>query len=228
MNLKLYFPQLYKDGYFFVCLGTVLALILGAIWNPLGWICVILTLWCVYFFRDPDRVIPISKTLVLSPADGVVSMIEDVEVPTELGLKKEVRTRISIFLNIFDVHVNRVPMDGKITKVLYHPGKFFNASLDKASVYNEKNHVVIEVAPKKNIIFTQIAGLIARRIVCDLKEDQEVKAGQRYGIIKFSSRMDIYLPVGEKPKIIEGQRVIGGETVLCNLGDKEQLKGEVR
>jgi len=228
MNTKLYFPHLYKDGYFFVCGGAVLASIMGMIWEPLGWICVVLTLWCMYFFRDPERVVPISKDFILSPADGVVSNIEDVDVPSELGMKKETRTRISIFLNIFDVHVNRIPIDGKISKILYHPGKFFNASLDKASIDNERNHVVVDIIGGKNVIFTQIAGLIARRIVCTLKEGQKVEAGQRYGIIKFSSRADIYLPKGEVPKIIKGQRIIGGETVLCKLGDKEQIKGEVK
>jgi len=228
MNPKSYFPQLYKDGYLFVCIGAVVSSVMGMIWSPFGWICLILTLWCLYFFRDPDRVIPISKTFILSPADGIVSNIEEVEVPEELGLKKETRTRISIFLNIFDVHVNRVPIDGKISKILYHPGKFFNASLDKASVHNERNHVVIEIANKKTLIFTQIAGLIARRIVCDLKEGQDAKAGQRYGIIKFSSRMDVFLPAGEIPKVAIGQRVLGGETVLCDLGNKEKIKHEVR
>ncbi len=182
----------------------------------------------MYFFRDPDRVIPVSKDLVLSPADGVVSNIEEVDMPAELGMKKEKRTRISIFLNIFDVHVNRVPMSGKISKILYHPGKFFNASLDKASIDNERNHVVVDIAGGKNLVFTQIAGLIARRIVCTLKEGQKVEAGDRYGIIKFSSRADIYLPKGEVPKVVKGQRMIGGETVLCKIGDKEQLSGEVK
>lgn len=228
MNTKLYFPQLYKDGYFFVCIGAVVSSIMGMLWEPLGWICVILTLWCMYFFRDPDRVIPLSDDLILSPADGVVSQIKEVEVPEELELNKEVRTRISIFLNIFNVHVNRVPIDGKILKVVYHPGKFFNASLDKASTYNERNHALLEMKNKKTLIFTQIAGLIARRIVCDLKAGQKVKAGQRYGIIKFSSRMDIYLPKGEVARVIEGQNVLGGETILCDIGNKEKLKGEVR
>lgn len=228
MNSKLYFPQLHKDGYFFVCVGAVVSAITGMVWQPLGWICVILTLWCLYFFRDPNRVVPTDKRLVVSPADGVVSKIEDVEVPVELGMPKEVRTRISIFLNIFDVHVNRVPISGKITKILYHPGKFFNASLDKASIDNERNHVVVDIGGKKNIIFTQIAGLIARRIVCDLEEGQEVKTGDRYGIIKFSSRADIFLPKGEVPKVVQGQKVISGETILCHLGDKDRLKGEVK
>ena len=143
-------------------------------------------------------------------------------------MPKEKRIRISIFLDIFDVHVNRVPISGKIVKILYHPGKFFNASLDKASIDNERNHVVVDIGNKRNIIFTQIAGLIARRIVCTLKEGQEVKAGDRYGIIKFSSRADIFLPKGEVPKVIEGQRVYGGESILCNLGDKENLTGETK
>jgi len=228
MNIKFSFPQLYRDGYFFVAMGALVASIMGMIWEPLGWICVIITLWLIYFFRDPDRVVPLGKGFIVSPADGVVANIEDVEVPEELGLKKEIRTRVSIFLNIFDVHVNRVPADGKVTKILYHPGKFFNASLDKASVHNERNHVIIEMANKKTLIFTQIAGLIARRIVCDLKEGQTTKIGQRYGVIKFSSRMDIFLPAGEVPKVNIGQRMISGETVLCILGDKETLKSEVR
>ena len=228
MSVKFSFPPLYKDGYFFVTVGALVASIMGMIWEPLGWICVIITLWLIYFFRDPDRVVPVGKGFVVSPADGLVANIEEVQIPSELNMKKETRTRVSIFLNIFDVHVNRVPCEGKITKIVYHPGKFFNASLDKASTDNERNHVVMEITNKKTLIFTQIAGLIARRIVCDLKEGQEVKTGQRYGVIKFSSRMDIFLPVGEVPKVNVGQRVISGETILCILGDKEKVKGEIR
>jgi len=228
MSVKFSFPPLYKDGYFFVAVGALVASIMGMIWEPLGWICVIITLWLIYFFRDPDRVVPVGKGFVVSPADGLVANIEEVQIPSELNMKKETRTRVSIFLNIFDVHVNRVPCEGKITKIVYHPGKFFNASLDKASTDNERNHVVMEITNKKTLIFTQIAGLIARRIVCDLKEGQEVKTGQRYGVIKFSSRMDIFLPVGEVPKVNVGQRVISGETILCILGDKEKVKGEIR
>ena len=218
--------QIHKEGYIFVCIFAVATSVLGIIWAPLGWIGVVLTLWCIYFFRDPDRVIPLGD-YILSPADGIVSKITTVEIPEELGMGNEKRTRISVFLNVFDTHVNRVPAEGKITKVHYHPGKFFNASLDKASVHNERNHVAMKMSNGQSLIFTQIAGLVARRIVCDLNQDQEVGAGYRYGLIRFGSRMDIYLPKGEIPAVLERQRVRAGETILSKLGSTEAMKGTI-
>jgi phosphatidylserine decarboxylase len=219
--------QIHKDGYLFVCIFAIVTAFLGIIWGPLGWIGIILTLWCIYFFRDPDRVIPLGN-YILSPADGVVSKITTVAIPKELKMGDEKVIRISIFLNIFNVHVNRAPAEGKITKVLYHPGKFFNASLDKASVHNERNHVAMKLSNGKSLIFTQIAGLIARRIVCEVDQDQKIKAGERYGLIRFGSRVDVYLPKGEIPAVLEKQKVLAGETILAKIGSKEIMKGSIR
>jgi phosphatidylserine decarboxylase len=215
--LKKFIPNIHKDGYVFVFLFVTASAILGMIWLPLSWICTILTLWCIYFFRDPERIPPIGDNFILSPADGIVQKIEQAVIPAELEMGKEERTRISIFLNVFDVHVNRVPATGKITKLYYHHGKFFNASLDKASVHNERQLAAMKLANGQDIIFVQIAGLIARRIVCDLHEGQSVKAGDRFGIIRFGSRMDIYLPKGVKPSILEGQLAIAGESILAYI-----------
>lgn len=211
------FFNINKEGYIFIFMFVVASAVFGLVWPFLGWILTILTLWCIYFFRDPERVVPYGTEVVVSPADGVVQKIEDVETPAELDMGNELRTRISIFLSVFDVHVNRVPAIGKITKLHYHHGKFFNASLDKASIHNERQIVAMELEDGRNIIFSQIAGLIARRIVCDLHEGQKVVAGERFGIIRFGSRMDVYLPKGVKPKVLEGQRMIAGETVLAEL-----------
>jgi phosphatidylserine decarboxylase len=215
--LKKFIPSIHKDGYVFVCIFIIVSSILGTIWPSLSWFCTILTLWCVYFFRDPERVVPIGENLILSPADGVVQKIELASLPAELNIGSGQRTRISIFLNIFNVHVNRVPSSGQITKLFYHHGKFFNASLDKASVHNERQLVVMKLSNGQELIFVQIAGLIARRIVCDLSEGQHVIAGDRFGIIRFGSRMDIYLPEGIKPTVQEGQTTIGGETILAYI-----------
>jgi phosphatidylserine decarboxylase len=215
--LKKFIPNIHKDGCIFVCVFAMLSVVLGMLWLPLSWICGLLTLWCIYFFRDPERVIPLDNNLILSPADGVIQKIEQTTIPAELDMGQDERTRISIFLNIFDVHVNRIPITGKITKLHYHPGKFLNASLDKASIHNERQLVVMKLANEQNIIFVQIAGLIARRIVCDLHEGQKVMSGDRYGIIRFGSRMDIYLPKGIKAQVLEGQLAIGGETILAQI-----------
>lgn len=187
----------------------------------------ILTIWCYYFFRDPDRFVPDIDGVVVSPADGLVQMITEASPPEELGMDEDVKlTRISIFLNVFNVHVNRTPIAGKVKELYYHPGKFFNAELDKASVHNERQTCVITSKEGKDVIFVQIAGLIARRIVCDLYDQQEVEAGERYGIIRFGSRVDVYLPEGVKPQVAVGQLAIGGETVLAKLdSDAEALVG---
>ncbi len=213
--LKKFIPNIHKDGYIFVCIFAVLSVILGTVVLSISWICGLLTLWCIYFFRDPERVMPLGDHLILSPADGIVQKIEQAHIPAELDMGGDECTRISIFLNVFNVHVNRIPVTGKITKLHYHHGKFFNASLDKASVHNERQLVVLKLANGQDIVFVQIAGLIARRIVCDLHEGQKVMAGDRYGIIRFGSRMDIYLPKGIKAQVLEGQLTIGGETVLA-------------
>lgn len=223
-------PSIHKEGYIFILIFAVVSLLLGMFVAPLGWIGAVLTAWCVYFFRDPTRVTPIGDEWVVSPADGVVQKIERAPLPIEMGRDaSETRLRISIFLNVFNVHVNRVPAVGKITFLHYFPGKFFNASLDKASLDNERQTVAMETADGRELVFVQIAGLVARRIVCDLTDNQVVKAGERFGIIRFGSRMDVYLPEGVIPKVVPGQTVIGGETILANLSEQgKELVGEVR
>lgn len=223
-------PKIHKEGFLFIGIFLGITLILSLLSCVLGYIGLILTGWCAYFFRDPDRVVPMQKGLIVSPADGVVhTIVEDAETPEEMDLPKGKWTRISIFLNVFNVHVNRVPLGGKIIKSVYHPGKFLNASLDKASKENERQTLVVETATKEIIGFTQIAGLIARRIRCDIREQDDVKTGQRFGLIRFGSRCDIYLPSSLVPQIIVGQKTIAGETVIADIAAKgaKPLEGEI-
>lgn len=226
--IKTVIPAIHKEGYIFIIIFLLVTIILAYISKPLGVIGLILSLWCCYFFRDPERVVPIGDQLIVSPADGVIQKIEDVPLPLNLSDTGEIRTRVSIFLNVFNVHVNRVPASGKIKKLYYHPGKFFNASLDKASEFNERQEVLMQMDNGTEIAFSQIAGLIARRIVCDLKEGQEVKAGERFGIIRFGSRMDVYLPKGISPTVSVGQTVIGGESIIADMSIKTGRLGEIR
>ncbi len=227
--IKSAIPPVHREGYYFIFIFAAVSLLLGAFVAPLGWIGAVLTCWCIYFFRDPERVSPLGEQLVLSPADGVVQKIERATVPPELEMGEVERTRISIFLNVFNVHVNRCPAKGKITALHYHPGKFLNASLDKASVHNERQSVLMVTEEGKEIVFVQIAGLIARRIVCNLEDGQQVQGGERFGIIRFGSRMDVYLPEGVSPLVTVGQTMIGGETILADLHNVEaQRLGEVR
>lgn len=215
-NLTSILVPIHREGHKFVVIFAAVTVVLFLIWNPLGWAGVVLTLWCLYFFRDPDRVTPSREGLVISPADGVVNMITQATPPAELGLGEMQRTRVSIFMNVFNCHVNRAPVAGKVTRVAYRPGQFLNASLDKASDDNERNSMVIERADGQSIVVVQIAGLVARRIVCDVKEGAELKAGERYGIIRFGSRLDVYLPDGAIPLVALGQTAISGETVLAD------------
>ena len=215
----------HPEGWRFIGIFGVVASILyllgnqiGHFWGDIGFI---LTAWCVYFFRNPERVTPTRPGLIVSPADGKIVAIKEVTPPKELMLEGGPRTRISIFLNVFDVHVNRIPIEGTIIQSLYHPGKFFNASLDKASEHNERQTLGIEMDDKKDLAVVQIAGLIARRIRCDVGEDEKVSSGQRYGIIRFGSRADVYLPIGVNALVVEGQRTVGGETVLADLESVE-------
>jgi phosphatidylserine decarboxylase len=208
---------IHQDGVKFVVIAAAAAIVLFAVSNTLGWIGVVLTLYVCYFFRDPERVTPQGEGLVVSPADGLVQRIVEVIPPQELELGEVPHTRISIFLNVFDVHVNRIPMAGKIAAEHYIAGKFVNAELDKASEENERQLVTIETA-KGKIGLVQIAGLVARRILCNLEKGQQVATGERYGLIRFGSRVDVYLPKGAKVKVLEGQRSIGGETVLAEIG----------
>jgi len=207
----------HKAGHPFIIIFALIALGLGFVAAPLGWIGWILTAWCVYFFRDPERYIPDQEGLIVATGDGVVSMIEKVAPPPELDMGTEELTRISIFLNVFNVHVNRTPVAGTVSKIHYHSGKFFNASLDKASIHNERNSAVITTKEGKDIIFVQIAGLVARRILCFIEEGQEMQTGERYGLIRFGSRCDIYLPEGVNPLVAIGQKTLGGETILADL-----------
>ena len=220
-SIRDFMPGIHKEGYFFISVFVVVTLIFFALSTPLGWLGVVLTVWCVFFFRDPERIVPTGDNLLVSPADGIVQRITKAKLPKEIADTDEEMTRISVFLNVFNVHVNRVPIAGVIKKLHYHHGKFFNASLDKASEHNERQSVLIETNTKEEIGVVQIAGLIARRIVCDLKENQDVKTGERFGIIRFGSRVDIYLPNHIKIKVLEGQTMVGGETVIAELKNKK-------
>ncbi|MGE5505800.1 MAG: phosphatidylserine decarboxylase [Actinomycetota bacterium] len=218
-----------REGWPFIALFAVVALLLGQLWAPLGWAGAILTCWCAYFFRDPDRVTPTRAGLVVSPADGIVCMVGMAVPPAELGMGPEPRMRVSVFMSVFDVHVNRTPVDGKVLKLAYKPGKFLNASLDKASEDNERMAVRMATPDGREVAFVQIAGLVARRIKCDLVEGLEMRAGQRFGLIRFGSRVDVYMPDGTTPLVACGQRMLAGETVLADLdGAEAQRQGEVR
>jgi len=220
---------IHREGWPFIALFAVAAALLGLLWGPLGWIGLVLTGWCVYFFRNPDRITPVRPGLVVSPADGVVCLVGPAVPPAELGMGNEPRMRVSVFMSVFDVHVNRTPIDGRITKIAYKPGKFLNASLDKASEDNERMAVRMETEEGKEIAFVQIAGLVARRIKCDLNEGQSVRAGERFGLIRFGSRVDVYLPDGVAPQVACGQLCIAGETVLADIASSEEARqGEVR
>ena len=222
-------PPIHKEGWKFVGIFAVSALILGAIHCYLGIIGWLATAWCAYFFRDPPRVTPTRIGLIISPGDGKISKIATVVPPAELGLGDTPRVRVSIFLNVFDVHINRIPVDGVISTLHYRPGAFVNAALDKASEDNERQLVRITMDIGMDIGVVQIAGWVARRIVCWLKSDQRVKGGERFGLIRFGSRVDLYLPPGASPQVIEGQYVLGGETVMADLGNSEPARqGVVR
>ena len=198
--------------------GVAVALLGGALLGSfLFWLGVAFTLFCLYFFRDPERVPPARPGLVLAPADGHVVSVMPAKPPVELGMGEETRWRIAIFLSVLDVHVNRMPCDGTVTRIAYHHGKFLSANLDKASDENERNAVALRLPDGRDIAVVQIAGLIARRILCDAKVGDAVQAGDRFGIIRFGSRTDIYLPPGVTPMVAVGQTMIGGETVLAEL-----------
>ena len=211
---------IHPEGWRFVGIFAFIALLLAQLHPALGAVGFVLAMWCIYFFRNPQRVTPERLGCLVSPADGRIVAISDQLPAPELGLSESVHTRISIFLNVFDVHVNRLPTSGMIKKVFYHPGKFFNASLDKASEHNERNTLIIETPEGLLIGCVQIAGLIARRIRCDVKEGDQVKRGQVYGLIRFGSRMDIYIPKDADILVLKGQRVIAGETLLAQFFQK--------
>lgn len=220
---------IHREGWKFIAIFAIGTLVLFWIATPLGWAGVVLTCWCAYFFRDPPRVTPDRDGLLISPADGVVQMIERAVPPEELGMGSDARMRISVFMNVFDVHVNRMPAEGTVTAVAYRPGKFLNAALDKASIDNERQSLRVKLNSGKEIAVVQIAGLVARRILCEAREGQAYKVGERFGLIRFGSRVDVYLDDGMVPLVITGQRCIAGETVIAEDGIAEQPRtGTVR
>ncbi|WP_114185708.1 phosphatidylserine decarboxylase [Microvirga aerophila] len=214
---------IHREGYPYILIGLVATILLSLLWSPLGWIGGILTVWVCYFFRDPPRVTPIRDGLVVSPADGRVSLITTAVPPADLDLPQEPMTRISVFMNVFDCHVNRSPVAGRITQILYTPGLFLNAELDKASEDNERNALVIESAGVK-IGVVQIAGLVARRIVSFVKTGDSLGAGERFGLIRFGSRLDIYVPLSTQVLVGLGQMAVAGETVLADLTANEPAR----
>ena len=220
--LRSVLAPIHPDGWRFIAAAVVVALLL--FWlgvAPLGWLALVVAAWVTYFFRDPWRVTPSRAGLVVSAADGVVVAADRVPPPKELEMGEAPMTRIGVFLNVFDVHVNRVPMGGRVKKLAYSKGRFLNASLDKASEENERMAIRIASTEGPDVAVVQIAGLIARRIVCTLKEGQEVATGERLGLIRFGSRTDVYLPAEWAPLVVKGQRVIGGETVIADAAARE-------
>jgi phosphatidylserine decarboxylase len=215
-SIRAQIPPIHSEGYPFIGGFALASLILIWIWSPLGWIGTILTVWCALFFRDPVRVTPVREGIVVAPADGRISMIARVLPPAELGLGDKPLPRVSIFMSVFNCHVNRSPVAGRIDRIAYRPGKFINAELDKASEDNERNSLVISSANGR-IGVTQIAGLVARRIVCFVREGQTIGTGERFGLIRFGSRLDVYLPEGTRPLVAEGQTAIAGETILADF-----------
>ena len=214
--LRRFLAPLHPDGFKFVAAGVLATLLLFLLWAPAGWAAAVVTLWMVYFFRDPWRVTPTRPGLLLSPADGLVVSIAAATPPSELAMGDMAVVRVSIFLNIFDVHVTRAPVGGRVAAMRYTKGRFVNASLDKATEANER--LAIRIAPPEgpDIAFVLVAGLVARRIVCNLYDGQQVASGQRVGIIRFGSRVDIYCPPPYVPMVVAGQRMVGGETVLAD------------
>lgn len=218
------FVPIQRAGWPFIGAAAGLTLLLFVFAEPLGWIGLALTAWCTYFFRDPDRLTPVREGLVVSAADGLVQAVADAVPPPELGMGDAPLPRVSVFMNVFDVHVNRIPVDGTIRRIAYVPGAFLNASLDKASEANERNGLLIETTCGRELAVVQIAGLVARRIACWLREGERVQAGQRLGMIRFGSRVDVYLPAGVAPLVGPGQRLIAGETVIADLRGAEPAR----
>jgi phosphatidylserine decarboxylase len=210
-----------REGFPFIAVLGFLSLFVGWFWTPIFWIGLIVTGWCVYFFRDPPRVTPLASDLVISPADGKVSAVTVGMAPRELDLGDQTRRRISIFMSVFDCHVNRSPVAGRIDKIVYTPGKFINADLDKASEDNERNGLVIE-SEHGPVAVVQIAGLVARRIVCFAAADDPLAPGERIGLIRFGSRVDVYLPLNTNVLVSEGQTAVAGETILARFDEPSE------
>jgi len=219
-SIRSQLAPIHREGLPFIGVFAVVSLLLFWLWSPLGWLGALATLWCIYFFRDPVRVTPVRDGIVVAPADGRVSRIANALAPGELDLGERPLPRVSIFMSVFDCHVNRSPLAGKIERVIYHHGAFLNADLDKASEDNERNCLVI-AGDRGRIGVVQIAGLIARRIVCFVREGATVGVGERIGMIRFGSRVDVYLPEGVRPLVAEGQTAIAGETIIADLAARD-------
>ena len=230
-------PAIHPEGRKFALItGLASALTAYLAWETIAWPLAFLTLGVLAFFRDPQRSVPQSSNLIVAPADGLITLIQKVPPPPELrssdasgaGMGEGVLTRISIFMSVFDVHINRAPVAGTIRRIVYIPGKFLNADLDKASEDNERQHFMIERSDRVLVGFTQIAGLVARRIVPFVKSGDIVAAGQRVGLIRFGSRVDVYLPEGTEPRVLLGQKTVAGETVLAKIGKAQALEGVIQ
>jgi phosphatidylserine decarboxylase len=220
---------IHPEGWRFIGIFALITLIIGYFWHPFLFVGGVLTAWCAYFFRNPERITPSREGLVVSPADGVVQLIQPAAPPPELEMGNAPLTRVSIFMNVFNVHVNRAPIDGRVEKLAYRPGKFFNASLDKASEHNERQSVRMRLADGRELVLVQIAGLVARRILIWIEEGQGLAAGERFGLIRFGSRVDVYLPDGVSPLVCVGQTAVAGETVIADLAAAEPPRtGEQR
>ena len=229
-TIKWRFPAVHPEGYKFAAIAAGITLLFFIFLPQLfGWLGVAITAWVLLFFRDPIRTTPRAPGMIVAPADGLVTLIVQVPPPRELigegALAPDPVTRVSIFMSVFDVHINRAPIGGTISRVVYISGKFLNADLDKASEENERQHILVEDANGMKIGFTQIAGLVARRIVPFVKPGDIIAAGQRVGLIRFGSRVDVYLPAGTSPQVLLGQRTIAGETVLAVAGRDERIDG---
>ena len=216
-SIRKQFVPIHPEGYPFIGGLALASLVLFWLWAPLGWLCTLATVWCAYFFRDPPRVTPVRDGIVVAPADGRVSQIVNAAPPQELDLGERALPRISIFMSVFDCHVNRSPVAGRIERIVYRAGKFLSADLDKASEDNERNALVIATGAGERVAVIQIAGLVARRIVSFAREGETIGAGARIGMIRFGSRVDVYLPEGTRALVAEGQTAIAGETVLADL-----------
>ncbi len=222
-SIRRQLTPVHPDGYKFIAIFAVATVVLAWVWQPLGWIGAVLTCWCIYFFRDPVRQTPVGRELVVSPADGIISSLGLFTPPPELGLGAEPMQRISVFMSVFDCHVNRMPVAGRISRIAYKPGLFVNADLDKASEHNERNGLTID-GEFGRFGVVQIAGLVARRIICFNKQGDALGAGQRFGLIRFGSRVDVYCPAGGRPLVTLGSKALAGETVLAEY----EAGGEVR
>ena len=215
--LSTFVKPMHPEGRKFVAIAAAIAVVLFLVWEPLGWLAAGVTVWVYYFFRDPERVVPERPDVMVSPADGLVSLLEPAVPPAELGLGEAEMVRISVFMSVFNCHVNRLPSAGTIDVVAYRPGKFLNASLDKASEDNERNGLAVTLPDGRRYGVVQIAGLVARRILCWTKNGDTLERGERFGLIRFGSRLDIYLPHGATPLVRIGQTMVAGETVIADL-----------